>query len=185
MFAQLARWFRTDETYDKASTLYIALVEQARNPFFYAELNVPDSLDGRFEMVLMHMFLLMHRLKAEPEQSYEELNRQIIEIMFNDMDRSLRELGVSDTGVGKRVKKMANALYGRLHAYEQSASEDDSLREAVHRNVYGTVKDVDAAHVQAMAAYCRQALEGLHTQDADKLAEGQITWPAPASTLHQ
>jgi len=175
-----SRFFRQSAAPSPAEALYLALVRQARQPAFYAGLGVPDSLDGRFDMVALHMALLLLRLKAEGAAG-EALAQALFDIMFADMDRSLREMGVGDLGVGKRVKDMAAALYGRAAAYETGLQGADAMLEAaVARNLYGTAApSPGAASIATMARYVRQAAASLAAQPLTALAAGRIELPAP------
>jgi len=124
-----------------ADRLYRSIIEAAREPCFFASLGVPDSLDGRFETLALHTFLVVRRLKSDPSRAAKRLSRALLEAFFSDMDRSLREMGASDLGVGRRVKAMAQALYGRIKAYEAAVEEtgDAALEAALRRNLYGTL----------------------------------------------
>lgn len=117
----------------EAQELYIALVQQSRNPFLYTDCAVPDTLDGRFDLILLHLFLFL-RLPHKPEDRV--MRRLLLESLFEDMDRSLREMGVGDMGVGRRVKSMSKAAYGRLLAYSDTADTPEAMRAAIIRNVY-------------------------------------------------
>ena len=161
-----------------AEALYLALVRQAREPAFYAAHGVPDTLDGRFDMIVLHATLVLLRLKAAGA-SAGPLAQALFDILFADMDRSLREMGVGDMGVGKRVKQMGKAVYGRLAAYESGlAGEDAALEAAVARNLYGTVMPVPA-DVAAMGRYMRAAMAGLARQSLGDLAAGKVAFPSP------
>jgi len=133
-------FFRTSPATEAAHRLYVAIQHQARSPEFHARLGVPDTLDGRFDLLALHMFLVLRRLKAEGKNA-SELAQRLFDMLFDDMDRSLREMGVADLGVGKRVKAMAQALYGRIAAYDAGLTQtgDDRLKEALRRNLYGTI----------------------------------------------
>ena len=121
---------------------------------FYTRYGVPDTVDGRFELVSLHAFLVLRRLKRRSE-SASDLSQALFDAMFEDMDLSLREMGAGDMGVGKRVKAMVQAFYGRVASYEAGLSGDgDSMEDALVRNVYGTARP-DADAVAAMAAYIR------------------------------
>ena len=109
--------FRKFKFHDSADQLYRRLVRQARDPVFYLHLGVPDTPDGRFDMIILHAFLVIRRLKAEHERTVG-LAQAIFDLMFADMDQNLREMGVGDLGVSKRIKGMAEACYGRTVAYE-------------------------------------------------------------------
>jgi cytochrome b pre-mRNA-processing protein 3 len=162
-----------------ADALYAALVEQARRPFFYAQLGVPDTVDGRFEMIVLHMFLALHRLKGEP--GHEEFGQALFDTMFADMDRSLREMGVSDLSVGRHVKTMAKGFYGRVAAYENGLVDAGGtvLTDALRRNVYGTV--AAAPDPAPLAAYVRTSVAGLAAQRAADVMAGRPHFPEPVA----
>jgi len=157
--------------------LYEAIVAQARAPAFYARLGVPDTLDGRFDMIALHVFLALRRLKAEGEGG-RALAQALCDRFFADLDRSLREMGAGDLGVGRRVKAMAQAFYGRVAAYEAALNEDDAaLVEALRRNLFGTVAP-SAEAISAVAGYVRREAAALVAQPHAALAAGRITFGA-------
>jgi cytochrome b pre-mRNA-processing protein 3 len=161
------RLFRKSEHEVAADSLYRAVVAQARLPHFYEAWGVDDTMEGRFELISLHAFLVLHRLKLERDKT-EALSQSFFDLMFADVDRNLREMGVGDMGVGKRVKRMVSAFYGRISAYEQGLSNsDDGLRDAVLRNVYGG-EAAAADNAEQLAAYIRQQVEKLGT---DALAD--------------
>ena len=124
----LASIFRRHSYRHQAYAAYASIVEQARAPDFFLRLDVPDTLDGRFEMIALHMFLVLNRLKAEHEAT-AEFSQALFDAMFADLDRGLREMGATDMGVGKRVKEMAKGFYGRIAAYEKGLEGDDQTLE--------------------------------------------------------
>jgi cytochrome b pre-mRNA-processing protein 3 len=117
--------------------LYAGLTAQARQPEFFTKLGVADSIDGRFDMVALHAFLLVHRLRdaADPGSA---LAQAVFDAMFSDMDLNLRELGVGDLSVGKRVRAMWEAFHGRANAYAAAmqAADHTALETALARNVW-------------------------------------------------
>ncbi len=115
-----------------AQRLYEAIVAGARQEKFYADMDVPDTLDGRFDMIVLHMFLVLDRLRGEGG----EMGQQLTDTFFKDLDRTLREMGIGDLSVAKKIRPMAEAFAGRVKAYA-TASEKGSLVEALQRNVYG------------------------------------------------
>jgi len=129
--------FNRKKTKDHAHLLYVAIVNQARQPFLFDNFGVPDTVDGRFDMISLHVFLILRKLNTD-ENKVEGLSQSLFDTMFDDMDRSLREMGAGDLGVGKRVKAMATAFYGRLYAYEKAMENEDSelLTGAILRNVF-------------------------------------------------
>jgi len=176
----LRRLFRQPRHQAQAYASYSAIVAQARQPGFYAALQVPDSVDGRFEMIALHAFLVLHRLKGAPQAA--EFGQALFDTMFADMDRSLREMGAGDLGVGVRVKAMAQAFYGRTAAYEAALAEpgDAALVAALRRNAYGTLRGEDtpsAAAVEALAGYVRAGADRLAQQPIEALLTGVPDFP--------
>jgi cytochrome b pre-mRNA-processing protein 3 len=167
---------RSDEA--PVERLYQAIVAQARAPAFYARLGVPDTLDGRFDMIALHVFLALRRLKSEGEAG-RGLAQALCDRFFADLDRSLREMGAGDLGVGRRVKAMAQAFYGRVAAYEAALSGDEAaLVEALERNLFGTVTP-GSEPISAMAHYVRREAAALAAQSYGALAAGMIGFGAP------
>lgn len=163
-----------------AEGLYAALVEQARRPEFYAAMGVPDTVDGRFEMIALHVFLALHRLKQEPGQ--DAFAQALFDAMFADMDRNLREMGVSDLSVGRHVKTMAKGFYGRVAAFEAGLADASgtALTEALRRNVYGTV--AAPPDLAPLAAYVRASAAALAMQEPSDLTAGRARFAEPAGS---
>src|SRR5262249_26909594 len=101
-----------------AGKLVSALVERARDPIFFTKFNVPDTIDGRFDMVALHAFLVLERLEAVGRR---DLSQVLVDAVFTGFDEGLRDLGAGDIGMGRRMKKLGNAFYGRLNAYRMAA----------------------------------------------------------------
>lgn len=136
--------------------LYCTAVAAARQEWFYRELGVPDTLDGRFDLVGLHAWLLIRRLTALPAPG-PDVAQALFDAMFADMDINLREMGVSDLTVGKRVRAMWEAFHGRATAYEAVLGDESALAEALARNVWrgaapGGASVLLARHVRAQAA---------------------------------
>lgn len=170
-------FFRASPAEPAGLKLYTAAVTQARRPEFYRDAEVPDSLDGRFDLVALHVFLVLRRLKAEGEAG-RELGQAVFDVFVADMDQSLREMGVGDLGVGRRVKAMAQGLYGRLAAYEAGLASEAALAAALRRNLYGTVRPSDEAVVRMAAYVCREA-ESLAVRPFAALAAGDLVFGLP------
>jgi cytochrome b pre-mRNA-processing protein 3 len=165
---------------DASERAHRLVVAQARQPAFFAECGVPDTLDGRFELVCLHAFLFLHRLKSEGSRA-KALAQAVFDTMLADFDRALREIGTGDLRVGREVTRMAEGFYGRIRAYEQGiAAGDAALGGALARNLFGTVA-VSSAQVEAMALYVRRAAEDLRGQDAALLLAGRIRFASPIS----
>jgi len=171
MILGLFRRKKHDET---IGTLYGAIVAQARNPLFYSAHGVPDTVQGRFEMVVLHAFLMLHRLKEESEER-RELGQELFDLLFLDFDRALRELGVADTKVPKKIRQMGEAFYGRVQAYDEGLASDDerALRDALARNVLADPTG-DAA---VLAAYVRQAAAAFAARPYESFLAGDLPFP--------
>lgn len=173
----LASLFHRNRHRDAALRLYETIVERAREPVFFTCYGVPDTLDGRFELLALHGFLVLNRLKKERSRT-AELAQQLFDIMFSDLDRAMREMGVGDLGVGRQVKTMAKAFYGRIGAYEAGLAADDvDLGQALRRNLFGTVTVPDRC-VDEIAAYLRHCGAAVAAQPVDQMIDGVVEFAA-------
>ncbi len=173
-----ARLFRTDRTAEAAAAAaYGAIVTQARAPALYAALGVPDSVTGRFEMVVLHTVLLIDRLRREGEAG-TALGQRVFDDFCRDMDQSLRELGFGDFGVPKRMKKMGESFYGRAEAYGRTLGERTALAEAIARNVFPD--STTMASAGRLADYAMAAAAVLAQTPLASIGEGAIAFPDPA-----
>lgn len=147
---------RRRERRETIERLYGAIVAQARRPFLYSELAVPDTVEGRFDMIVLHVFLLFRRL-AEGDADARAVGQGVFDRFVEDMDASLREMGTGDLAVPRRMRDMGEAFYGRAHAYDAALSEegDDVLASALARNIYGGDGSADAP--RSLAHYVRNA----------------------------
>ncbi len=174
MLAALKNLFSSSDAQRNGYVAYTALVEQARNPVFYQQWQVEDTLDGRFDCIILHLCLILQRLEAEGERTDVQLAmRYLSEAFVADMDRSLREMGASDTGVGIRVKKMAQAFYGRKKAYSDAMGDETAMREALGKNVYRE-RAVPVECVASLAAYMGRNHAVLAGQSVDAIMQGRI-----------
>lgn len=157
--------------------LYGAAVGAARQPVYFDRLGVPDTLDGRFDLVSFHVALLINRLRHDADAEGPKLAQAVFDAMFADMDVNLREMGVGDLVVGKRVKKMWEAFHGRAAAYESAFESDDlpALAEALARNVWrGEAPAGAAVELAAQAGRIRAALAA---QPLAALLKGEVRFP--------
>jgi cytochrome b pre-mRNA-processing protein 3 len=160
--------------------LYGAAVAAARHPWFFGPLGVPDSLDGRFDLVGLHVALLIRRLRRDPDPRGAALAQAVFDAMFADMDVNLREMGVGDLSVGKRVKAMWEAFHGRAHAYEAALDAGDApaLAAALGRNVWRAAAG-GAAGAPRLARHAMAAAAALAAQPLAGLLRGEVRFPAP------
>jgi cytochrome b pre-mRNA-processing protein 3 len=169
--------FQRNSTRSAAIRAYERVIEQARRPDFFTRYGVPDTLDGRFELVCLHAFLYLHRLKGEPEAA--RVGQEFFDTMFADFDRSLREIGTGDLSVGRQVNRMAEAFYGRVRAYEQGLDGGDSmLSAALSRNLYGTAPRSED-QVALAADYLRREARRLADDPVAELTAGAVRFGAP------
>ena len=145
----LKRLFQTPRFGAEARALYRQIAERSRRPVLFTLYGVPDTVDGRFEMLCLHAYAVFHGLKGKGADA-ETLSQAVYDAMFTDLDGALRELGAADLGVGKRIKAMTEALNGRIQAYDRDAE----LEQAIRRNVYRTATPSDE-QVRWMASYLR------------------------------
>lgn len=176
------RLFPRDPHEPDARRLYGLIVGQARAPRFYEDLGVPDSVDGRFELLLLHAFLVFDRLRAEGDDA-QALSDSLFALMVYDFDQSLRVSGVGDLGVGPRMKRMGEAFYGRLHAYTTAAATGgDALAAALRRNLYGTCGEVGRGILSAMADYVLEERVRLRSLPLTALLTQADVFGAPPSS---
>lgn len=143
-----------------AAALYRRTVERARAPQLFEACGIPDSLDGRFDALALHAALMIDRLRREPDG--EVLAQAYFDAMFRHLDLTLREIGVQDLGVGRRIKIMAEGFHGRALAYREALGSGQPLGEVLRRNAYGGRPPADAEPVVRLEAYVRA--------EADRLA---------------
>jgi cytochrome b pre-mRNA-processing protein 3 len=173
--------FRRGARPDTISSLYGMIVAQARLPCFYQEYAVADTVDGRFELMALHLALVLERFAVDA--SLRELGQGLFDHFWRDMDHNLREMGVGDLAVPKRMRRLGEAYYGRAEAYRAAlAADGEALAAALARNVYGGgAANADAP--RRLAAYMREAVADLARQDSKRLAQGLLHFPAPPTAL--
>jgi len=161
---------------DIALKLYNNLVIYARSPEFYVHYGVPDSELGRFEMICLHAYVLFKRL-GKTDESGKHLSQLVHDLMFADLDRTLREKGIGDMGIGKRIKTLAQNLYGRVNAYDIAFEQgDEALIKALNRNLYAT-SAADDNQIAAMIQYLTESLLQLSSQSNSAIMQGNILFP--------
>lgn len=161
-----------------AARLYGAIVAQARHPALYRDFGVPDTVDGRFELVVLHTILLIERLRTG-NTAEQALAQPVFDLWGVDMDRSLRELGVGDFGVPKRMKDMTQRFYGRAGAYRDAlaAADEAELADVAARNIFGG----DTPGAARLAAYARSVAAALAAMPPGALIDAVPKLPEPAA----
>lgn len=176
----MAGFFSRRGKYERAAfRLYGSAVAAARDPYLYVTLGVPDTLDGRFDAICLHVYVLIRRL-TEVEPDGPAMAQSVFDAMFHDMDINLREMGVGDMSVGKRNRKMWEAFHGRSAAYAGVWDDAAALADAIGRNVWrGVEPPAGAAAALGRAAWAQfgclreQGAEGLMAGTARFLPAGE------------
>ncbi|WP_157014654.1 ubiquinol-cytochrome C chaperone family protein [Mesorhizobium xinjiangense] len=160
--------------------LYGDIVAAARQPELYAAWQVPDTPLGRFEMLSLHMFLFLHRVKGE-EGQVRDLAQDLTDRFFAEVDDSLRALGIGDMGIPKRMKKLARMFYGRTASYGGAVDAGDvtALGEALRRNVMP--ESADWPQSEALARYTLEASEALNRQPVEDFLQGRLAFPTASA----
>jgi cytochrome b pre-mRNA-processing protein 3 len=169
----LQKLFRPRAARATGAALYEAVTRQARQPLFYADFGAPDTLEGRFELYTLHVILLVCRLKGEGPQA-NEVSQALFDAYLRALDDTLREMGVGDLSVGKKMRKLGEAFYGRAKAYDAAlASESPELEALIGRTLFA---DAPTGAADAMTGYVRRAFAGLASQPLSDLIAGQVIW---------
>jgi cytochrome b pre-mRNA-processing protein 3 len=155
--------------------IYGMIVTQAREPSFYRDFAVPDTVNGRFDLLLLHLWLVLRRLKSA--EGGTALSQGLFDHFCNDMDDNLREMGVSDLKVPKRMRAFGEAFYGRAAAYDMALTEGkEALAQAICRNILNG-ENVEKA--RRLAAYVEAAMATLDGIDEAALMSGSARFPLP------
>ncbi len=160
---------------------YEMIVAQARRPALYLAGGVEDSVDGRFDMLVLHVYLLINRMNADEDEKSKAFSQAVFDLLFEDMDHSLREMGVGDLSVGKKIKKMAQVFYGRAKAYDEGLKcyrdAPNELEDALKRNIYADLNE--SGEAAKMAAYMFACSEHLAEIDSATLLQGKLAFVDP------
>lgn len=169
--------FRKRTDTESVYAVYSAIVAQSRQPQFYADWSVPDTVTGRFDMISLHLVLLFRRLRGD-DPGQREFAQAVFDLFFKDMDSSLREMGVTDIGVPKKIQKMGNLFFGLLAAINQAMDAHDAaaLRAVLTRNVYDEAETEGAAR---LADYLVNADRALAAQPVEAIRAGVLTFEVP------
>jgi len=193
----LAR-FRRNSQARTIHALYGAIVAHARSVTFYADYRVPDTVEGRFDLIVLHLVLVLNRLGRRSEASRGHgqallgqallgqalLGQELFDAFCRDLDANLREMGVGDLAVPKRMQAFAEAFYGRQAAYLAAleAADQRVFEKALARNIFPAGNEAAAAQ---LARYARAAATSLDAQDDGALFGGEVVFPAPEAFVHE
>jgi cytochrome b pre-mRNA-processing protein 3 len=159
--------------------IYGMIVAQAREPLFYRAMGVPDTVNGRFDMVLLHLWMVLRRLR--PTEAGAGLSQALFDHFCGDMDDNLREMGVGDLTVPKRMQKFGEAFYGRVAAYDLALDAGtEALAQALCRNI---LDGGDIGHARLLAAYTNAAVAALAGFDDTSVGNGSWRFPSPFAAM--
>jgi cytochrome b pre-mRNA-processing protein 3 len=179
-------WFRRSPQGRTIAALYGAIVAQARSVSFYADYGVPDTVEGRFDLLVLHLVLVLNRLGREPDMA-RRLGQELFDEFCRDLDANLREMGTGDLAVPKKMQAFAGAFYGRQAAYlaalgdAEGTADPRAFEKALQRNIFAAGNDAGAAE---LAAYARAAVGRLDAQDDDALMRGEVVFPDAEAFVH-
>lgn len=169
--------FRKNPSSDAVYAVYTAIVAQSRQPVFYADWGIPDTVTGRFDMISLHLSLLFRRLRAE--KTAAEFSQALFDLFFKDMDNSLRELGAGDMAVPKKVRKMSEIFYGLMTSLNEAMDRGDrpGVEAVLRRNVYA---EAESVHAPQLAAYLFAQSDSLAAQALTDIVGGRLDMAAAA-----
>jgi cytochrome b pre-mRNA-processing protein 3 len=169
--------FRRNPQAPTIEALYGAIVAQARDPVFYRDHGVADTVNGRLDLLMLHLALVFERL-SQGDAAQKAVGQAVFDRFCQDMDDHLRQDGVSDLKVPKDMRRLGAAFFGRHRAYISALKVGDreALSAALRRNVFA---DQESPGLDALAAYVEAAALALARQDVAVVAAGGIDWPAP------
>lgn len=170
--------FKPRPTKVAGRALYAATVAQARSPALYADLGAPDTPEGRFEVYSLHIYLVLQRLKEQGPQA-AEVAQALFDTYLSGLDNALRELAVGDLAVGKRMRKLGEAFYGRVNAYEAALAalpDRTELEALIGRTLY---VGIEAPAVGPFADYVLAQRAALAAEPVERLVAGEVAWSRP------
>ncbi|HEX3406724.1 MAG TPA: ubiquinol-cytochrome C chaperone family protein [Caulobacteraceae bacterium] len=173
----LQRWLRPGPARSAGAQLYAATVAQAREPAIYSQLGAPDTPDGRFEVYTLHVLMVLARLQGQGAPA-AHVSQALFDAYLSGLDHGLRELAVGDLAVGKTMRKLGEAFYGRGQklAQAQAAVDGGELEALLRRTVLGGDENTDAGRLADYVLRIHRALAATPTQ---RLLDGEINWPSP------
>ncbi len=150
--------------------IYKKIVLYSRNKIFYINLKVPDTLDGRFDLIIFHLFFI-HAVLFNKGTLENKIYDEVLNIMYKDFDSNLRELGVGDLSVGKKIYQMSEAVAGRIDAYNKAKNDKDKLRQVILRNIYGSKKNIDKNIISIMIEYFHINVKSINSKKLVEIKE--------------
>jgi cytochrome b pre-mRNA-processing protein 3 len=159
-------------------TIYGMIVAQAREPLFYSEWGVPDTVNGRFEMIVLHLWMVLRRTQGNKDMA--PYAQALFDHFCSDLDANLREMGIGDLAVPKRMQKFGEAFYGRAAAYDRALEEGhEAFSKALCRNI---LNGFGLENGRKLADYAEHGNTGLGAMSDAQLLKGELWFPTPKAT---
>ena len=156
--------------------IYDRVVLQSREPSFYSFTNIPDTVNGRFELIVLHLFLLLYCFRRNSIATL--VSQNLINVMIEDMDRALRQMGTGDLSVGRKVKNMASVIEVRLKTYESALEDgDEALGKVLFEIFFSSVGPSCDVEIKLITDYVRQAINGLLRISSKEVMAGRVVFP--------
>lgn len=176
--------FKVRRDANAAHDLYVATIEAARDPWLFNDCDVPDTPEGRFEALTLMAFIVLNRLKDM--DGGESIAQAYFDIMFEDIEANLREMGVGEATLAKRMKKLAGSFYGRVKTYDEAITSDDQTQWplTIKRYLFDQVSVTDQT-IEAVAQYSRGIAENIAGQDPKALLSGKITFDGTRGVINK
>jgi cytochrome b pre-mRNA-processing protein 3 len=173
----ILRPFRRSAEARTIASLYGMIVAQARHPVFYAKYGVPDTVQGRFDLIVLHLVLLLRRLDRTGDQG-RFFGQRLFDAFCGDLDGNLREMGIGDLAVPKHMQRFGEAFYGRQAAYLGALDSSDprDFENALARNIFAGGA---SERTVELARYGRAAARELDVQEESALLRGELAFPSP------
>ncbi len=162
--------FKNNKIKKTSFLIYKKIVLHSRNKIFYTHLKVADTLDGRFDLIVLHFFFI-HSVLFKKDILKKKNYDQLMDIMYKDFDSNLREIGVGDLSVGKKIYQMSEAIAGRVSAYSKAQDNKELLYKTLSRNIYGLNKNIDKKTKSIMVEYFLINLKNIKSKNLSDIKE--------------
>ena len=176
----LSALFKKSSSQTAPQQLYGGVMTHARTPDFFISFGVPDTVMGRFDVLSLHIYLLARRLREDGRPICMDLSQEVFDLYVYDVERALRELGIGDTSVPKKKKKMIRSFYGQIDDFDEAinTNDKDTIVEKVSLRY---LSETENPKPEILTSYILATEADLKTQDIKSILSGEITWLKPES----
>ena len=176
----LSAFFKRSSSITSPQQLYGSVMTQARSPEFFTNFGMPDTVIGRFDVLSLHIYLLARRFREEGSPLAMDLSQEVFDLYVYDVERALRELGIGDTSVPKKKKKMIRSFYGQIDDFDEAINigDEQEISVKVHSRY---LSETENANSQILTTYILKTEENLKEQSMKALLSGEVNWLSPES----